>query len=52
MFTWYMNNGTLTDEAYPYSSESLNDGITGNCTADLNNLDKGLVTGVTLPSGD
>jgi len=49
-----MNNGTLTDEAYPYSSQSKDKGITGECTADLNNLDKGLVTGVKYhyDSGD
>lgn len=39
MWTWYMNNGTLTDEAYPYSKESKDNGVTGDCTADLNNLD-------------
>lgn len=39
MWKWYMNNGTLTDEAYPYSKASKDDGVTGDCTADLNNLD-------------
>lgn len=42
VWDWYKDYGTLPESTYPYVSAG--DGLKRACTADLNNLDEGLVT--------